>query len=234
MSSIQAVIFDIDGTLLDSNDAHARAFEAAFLENGRPYPYLEIRRLIGMGGDNLIPTLSGLKKESPKGKRISHRKKEVFFSKYFSQLCSFPKVRELMSALKDRGMKISIATSASQDELKQFLKLLEIEEFLDAHTHSDDVESSKPDPDVIRAALKKLNFKPNQVIMIGDTPYDIEAASRAGVKTIALRCGGYWKDQDLSGAIAIYDNPHDFLKNLDHSPLFIQRETNETLIRGAA
>ncbi|MEO5968844.1 MAG: HAD family hydrolase [Bdellovibrionia bacterium] len=227
MKPTVAAIFDIDGTLLDSNDAHARAFEQAFKEAGKPYPYTEIRHLIGMGGDKLIPTLSGIKEDSPVGKQIAERKKVIFFSEFLPTLKPFPKAKELIQTLEKQDIKIGIATSAKEVELKKFLKIIGIDKLPDARVSADEVKNSKPDPDVIQAALSKLGTPPDQTLMIGDTPYDIEAALKVGVKTIAFRSGGHWTDKDLSGAIAIYDSPMDLLSKLMESPFACKQKDHD-------
>src|SRR4051812_32949242 len=129
-----AAIFDIDGTLLDSNDAHAKAFVQAFKEAGKPFPYFRIRSLIGVGGDHLIPTLSGMTEDSPLGKQITDRKKEIFITQYLPHLKPFPKAKELIQCLADHDIKIAIATSAKAIELKQFLRIIGIENIVKVWT----------------------------------------------------------------------------------------------------
>jgi HAD superfamily hydrolase (TIGR01662 family) len=217
---VKLAIFDIDGTLVDSNDYHAKAFDHAFREVlKKEIPFSNIRRLIGMGGDKLIPTLTGIDAESSEGKKISELKKE-YFSKQFSNLKAFPKVKELVEALKKCGIQIAIASSAKESEVERFSKMLGIQSLVSSTSSSDEVKSSKPDPDVVEVVLDKLKVDPKEALMIGDTPFDIDAAKKAGVRTIALRCGGYWSDNDFQGAIAIYDSPEDLLNKLEESPFF--------------
>ena len=213
-----AVLFDVDGTLVDSNDAHARAWVDGFAEFGVPVDYAHVRQCIGMGGDKLMPEVSRLREDTPKGKAISDRRREIFKEKYLPRIKPFPGAHELVAALKARGLTLVAASSAKKDELKPLLAIAGAEALLDAATSSDDADQSKPDPDIVEAALKQAKARANDAIMIGDTPYDVEAASRAGVRIIAFRCGG-WEDADLHGALAVYDGPADLLAHLEQSPL---------------
>jgi HAD superfamily hydrolase (TIGR01509 family) len=213
-----AVLFDVDGTLVDSNDAHARAWVEAFAAYGVQVDYAQVRRCIGMGGDKLMPEVSGLREDTPKGTAISERRREVFKEKYLPRVKPLPGARELMAALKERGLTLVAASSAKKDELKPLLSIAGADALLDAATSSDDAEESKPDPDIVQAALKQANARPEDAMMIGDTPYDVESASRAQVRVIAFRSGG-WGDADLKGALAIYDGPADLLARLEESPL---------------
>ena len=213
-----AILFDVDGTLVDSNDAHARAWVEAFAGYGVHVDFAHVRRCVGMGGDKLMPEVSGLREDTPKGKAISDSRREIFKQKYLPRVKAFPGARELVAALKARGLTLVAASSAKKDELKPLLAIAGADVLLDAATSSDDAEESKPDPDIVQAALKQAKARPDGAIMIGDTPYDIEAAARAGVRVIAFRSGG-WNDPDLSGAVAIYDGPADLLARLSESPL---------------
>ena len=215
---IRAVLLDVDGTLVDSNDAHASAWVKAFAEAGIAVDFNAVRPLIGMGGDKLMPRVSGLSEESPEGKRVSKRRGEIFMAEHLPHLRPLRDADRLVAALKERGLTAVAASSAKKEELRPLLEVAGASWLVDGATSSDDAEESKPDPDIVQAALKRANASPDHAIMIGDTPYDIEAARRAGVSTIAFRTGG-WSDQNLSGAIAIYDGPWDLLARLDESPL---------------
>jgi HAD superfamily hydrolase (TIGR01509 family) len=175
--------------------------------------------LIGKGGDKLLPELIGLSEDSPTGKRISRRRGEIFRSKFLPRLQPFKGTRELVQRLKREGRRVVVASSASKHDLDALLERAGVRSIIDTHTSKDDVDRSKPDPDVVHAALGELDLPPDDVVMVGDTPYDIEAASKAGVRTIALRCGGGWYDAELVGAAAIYDDPADLLAKLETSPL---------------
>jgi len=218
VTHIHAVIFDVDGTLVDSNDAQARSWVDALKEFGYSVPYEKVRPLIGMGGDKVLPETIGVQKDSEKGKQISKRRSEIFKEKYLPNVKPFPDAQKLLDRMRKQGLKLAIATSAQPDELRPLLQIVGAADLIEDKTSARDVKSSKPDPDVMQVALKRVGYPPNEVVMIGDTPYDIEAARKAGVGTIAFRCGG-WSDSDLAGAIAIYNDPADLLAHYDSSPL---------------
>lgn len=209
----KALLFDVDGTLVDSNDAHAAAWVRAFNEHGIAVDPVLVRRCIGMGGDKLMPKVSGIAEQSADGQAIVKRRGEIFSGELLPKLQPFRDAANLVAAAKARGLTVVAASSAQKDELKKLLAIAGADSLMDAKTSSDDADESKPAPDIIEAALKRAKASPDEAIMIGDTPYDIEAAQRAGVRAIAFRCGG-WSDLDLKGAIAIYDGPWDLLKAL--------------------
>jgi HAD superfamily hydrolase (TIGR01509 family) len=208
------VILDVDGTLVDSNDAHARAWVEALAEAGYGVPFESVRRMIGMGGDHLLPAVAQIESDSPAGKSIERRRGEIFRERYLGEVRAFPRTRELLEELKRRGLKLAVASSAKPDELEPLLERAGAADLVEQTTSSGEADQSKPNPDIIQVALGKLGNHPSNTVMLGDTPYDIEAAGRAGVATIALRCGG-WSDADLAGALAIYDDPADLLSHLD-------------------
>jgi len=217
MDQPTGVLLDIDGTLVDSNDAHARAWVEALAEAGVAVEFLTVRRLIGKGGDKLLPEVSGIDAGSDRGKAISKRRGEIFQKKYLPGLRPFPSTRALLARMKQAGLDLAVASSAKEVELKGLLEVCGADEFIEASTSSDDAENSKPDPDIVRAALDRLGHPPERVILLGDTPYDVEASGRAGIRMVAVRCGG-WGDADLKGAIQIYDDPADLLARFDDSP----------------
>jgi len=209
-STLLALIFDVDGTLVDSNDAHAWAWIDALREAGIAAEFAPVRRLIGMGGDKLLPRVSGLSAESDEGKRIVERRSEIFRAKYLRAVRSFPGSRELFQAAAADGLSLAIASSAREDELAPLLEIAEVADLVAHKTSSSDVDASKPDPDVVHAALGRLGIAPAAAALVGDTPYDREAAGRGGTGFIGLRCGG-WRDDDLAGALAIFDDPAEML-----------------------
>jgi HAD superfamily hydrolase (TIGR01549 family) len=218
MTHFRAVILDVDGTLVDSNDAHARSWQEALSEHGYDVPFKRIRNLIGMGGDNLLPEAIHVEKDSELGQQIAKRRQEIFKSRYLPELKAFPEVRALVARLRDAGLKVVVASSGEKDEVEHLLELAQVTDLVEAQTSSADAENSKPDPDIIEAALEKLDYPPYQVVMLGDTPYDVEAASKAGVPVIAMRSGEF-SDDDLKDAIAIYDDAADLLHHFNSSPL---------------
>ena len=217
MKLVRGILLDIDGTLVNSNDAHARAWVKALAENGHTVTFEVIRPLIGMGGDKLLPKVCGLDAESESGKRVSERRGEVFLAEYLPGLQPTRGAKALLEMLKERKFKLAVASSAKKDELGPLLKVCGADRVIEVATSSDDAEESKPDPDILHAALKELDLPAEEVVMLGDTPYDVEAARRAGIRVIALRCGG-WKDADLK-ADAVFDDPADLAARIDQSPL---------------
>lgn len=219
MARIRAVLFDIDGTLLDSNEAHAHAWLDTLRGHGKDVPLELVRSKIGQGGDRqLLEEIAGIDDASPAGKLLDERRSAVFKALYLPDLAPTPGARSLVERLRSRRIARAIVTSASADELADLMRQAAVVDMFDVQITAEDADNSKPDPDLVAAALEKLGVGPREAVMIGDTPYDIAAAARAGVSTIALRCGG-WKDRDLEGAIAIYDHPADLLSRIDQSPL---------------
>jgi HAD superfamily hydrolase (TIGR01509 family) len=213
----RGVIFDIDGTLVDSNDAHAQAWLDALKEFGfSDISFERVRRMIGMGGDKILPDLVGLGEDDERGKKLLDRRKQIFLQHYLPGLKAFPGSRELVERIKQEGMLAVVASSANSKELTPLLKAARVDDLMDETTSSSDAEDSKPDPDIVRAAVAKTHLPAEQLIMLGDTPYDIEAAKGAGVPVVAVRCGG-WSDRDLEGALAVYDDPADILHNYERT-----------------
>lgn len=217
--AVKGMLLDVDGTLLQSNFAHAQAWSDALAEAGYAILPQLIAPLIGMGGDKLLPKLvPGLSAKEGKGKKIAARNGALFLAKYLKTCQPTPGARALVQYMRDQGLPLVVATSAKEKELGAELKAADVDDLIENTTSSSDAEQSKPSPDIIEVALQKIGLPPNEVLMLGDTPYDVEAARRAGAGTIALRCGGH-SDQELSGAIAIYDDPADLLANYAISPL---------------
>jgi len=212
------VILDVDGTLVDSNDAHARAWVDSLAEAGHHVTFDRVRPLIGMGGDKVLPKLVGLEKDTPEGKRVGSRRREIFLERYLPHVQGIPGAQELVAHLVRQGHRLAVASSAEQEELGALLRCAGVDCLIERRTSSTDADESKPAPDVIQAALAQLGCEPSEAVMIGDTPYDIAAAGRAGVEAIAFRTGG-WKDRDLRGAVAIYDGPAHLRREYERSPL---------------
>lgn len=220
----RAALLDVDGTLVDSNDAHARAWVDALAEQGITVSVEQVRPLIGMGGDKLMPELVDLDPESEQGKKISERRSEIFRETYLPRLRALPGARALLEKLRDDGYRLVVATSAKRTELEGLLKVAGVADLVDGATTADDADESKPEPDIVLAALEKAGVPPHRAFMLGDTPYDVEAASKAQVGIVALRSGG-WNDQDLRGALAVYDTPADLLATYERSPFAMLADT---------
>jgi phosphoglycolate phosphatase-like HAD superfamily hydrolase len=186
MSGVKVVILDIDGTLLRSNAAHAMAFTEAAESQGIAADYSRILRLIGKGGDKLIPEAFGIEEYSALGKRLGQLKGKIFKERFLSHLGPTPGARELLKTIKSKGLIRVVATSSGREDVDRLLE---------------------------RA---KVAAGPEQAVMVGDTPYDVEAANRASIRCVAVRCGG-WSDQSLRGAAAIYDDPADILSHFNQA-----------------
>jgi HAD superfamily hydrolase (TIGR01509 family) len=212
----RAVILDVDGTLVDSNGAHACAWVDAFAEHGITVDGGRVRRSIGMGGDKLMAAVSGIDEDSAIGREISSRRAEIFKEKYLPSVRAFPGVRELIQRFREDGFELSVASSAKEEELEPLLACADVRDLIRIRASSDDVEESKPDPEIIGAALKRVKVDPADAVMLGDTPYDVEAARRAGVAIVALESGG-WSRADLTGAADVYADPADLLAHYERS-----------------
>jgi HAD superfamily hydrolase (TIGR01509 family) len=210
-----AVIFDVDGTLVDSNDAHAAAWVEALADFDIDRLRADVRPLIGMGADKLLPALTGIDAKSERGRQIAARRRAHFRDGYLDKLTAFPGTRALFERLADDGIRLAIASSAQEVELEQLLRIAGVLDLVERPVSGDDVRASKPDPDVVHACLERLGVTPEVSVMVGDTPFDVEAATRAGVSAIAFRCGRGWRDGDFDGALAIYDGPRAMLRGYE-------------------
>ena len=217
MKALKAVLLDVDGTLVDSNDAHAQAWQIVFEQNGYAASFERVRELIGEGGDKLLPEITGLSADSPDGKRLATERGALFEHVYLPKLRAFPRAGALVARLHAEGLALVVASSATDDELRPLLELCGVLPFISHQTSSDDAKRSKPDPDIVQVALRKARCSPSEAILLGDTPYDVEAAAKAGVRAIAVRSGGH-SDAALARAVAIYDDAADLLAHFDSSP----------------
>jgi HAD superfamily hydrolase (TIGR01549 family) len=211
---LQAVIFDVDGTIVDSVDLHAEAWRVAFEKFGKTFPFQEIRRQIGKGSDQLLPIFFSAQELDQFGEELDEYRSEIFKRDYLPRVQAFAKVRELFQRIKSDGKQIVLASSAKADELEAYKKVARIDDLIESQTSSDDADKSKPHPDIFQAAVARLDVAPENAIVIGDTPYDAQAASKAKLKTVGLLCGG-WTEEELrrAGCIAIYRDPEDLLLN---------------------
>jgi phosphoglycolate phosphatase-like HAD superfamily hydrolase len=225
---LRAVLFDVDGTLVDSNDAHARAWLEVLASFGYPADPAQVRRMIGMGGDKIVAALTDLPPDSARGKDLLAERQARFLGTYFPSVRGFPGGRELLLRLRADGFLTAIATSAKPDELAPLLERARVTDLFDRQATSGDAEESKPDPDIVHAALRRLGIAPAEAIMIGDTPFDDEACRRAGVAFVAVRSGG-WTDADFQSAVAIYDDVRAILLQY---PDAIAAVTSQRRLRG--
>jgi HAD superfamily hydrolase (TIGR01509 family) len=217
----KAVIFDVDGTLIDSNDFHARAWREILAKYDHEVTFEQVRRQIGKGGDQLMPVFLSEEELERDGEQIEEDRTELFKREYLPRIEPFLMTRELFERIKRDGKQVVLASSSKGKELDAYKKIARIDDLIEEATSSDDAERSKPHPDIFEAALTKLDgVAPEEAIVVGDTPYDAQAAGKAGLATIGLLCGGFPEDElRAAGCIAIYRDPADLLARYDESPL---------------
>jgi len=216
-----AVLFDVDGTLVDTVDLHAKAWQDAFRLYGKEVPFADVRSQIGKGGDQLMPVFFSRDELQRFGEEMQARRSRLYRERYQSQVRAFPGVRPLFERLKRDGRKLALASSADKEEFEANMKLLGIADLIDAATSSHDAERSKPFPDIFDAALAKLDgMRPEEALAVGDTPYDAIAASQIGLRTVGMLCGGFpAEDLREAGCVELWRDPEDLLANYEHSAL---------------
>jgi len=217
----EAVIFDIDGTLIDTVDLHAEAWVEALRHFGFDVAFQDMRSQIGKGGDQILHGLLPPDVIERRGDEIRDFRSDLFKRNYLSKARAFPGVRELFERIRESGQRAVLASSGNADEVEQYKEIAGIADLIDSATSSDDAERSKPFPDIFQAALAKLSpLSPENAVVVGDTPYDAEAARKAGVKSVGVLCGGF-AERALreAGCIAVYRDAEDLLQNYEASPL---------------
>lgn len=214
---MRAAILDVDGTLVDTNYHHAIAWYRAFLRHSVVVPVWRIHRHIGMGGDKLVDAVGGHGVEREHGDEIRAAEEELYMA-LIDEVAPFAGAKDLIRELKRRGHVVVLASSAKEREVDRYLELLEARDVADGWTTSDDVESTKPEPDLVRAALEAAGTA--DAVMIGDTVWDVEAAAREGIETLAVLTGGF-SDSELreAGASAVFESVHQIRSSLDGTPL---------------
>jgi HAD superfamily hydrolase (TIGR01549 family) len=215
-AGLKAYIFDLDGTLVDSNELHVESWDRAFRKFGKTFSRDELRKQIGKGSDQYLPEFLSEAEIERFGKELDEYRSVLFQREYLPRVKPFPKVRELFEQIRRDGRQIVLATSGKKTEAKHYTKLLRIEDLIDGQTTADDADKSKPAPDIFQAALEKLtNVSAAEGLVVGDTRFDLEAAGRAGLAAIAFLCGGT-EEATLrrNGARAVYRDPADFLDQL--------------------
>jgi len=212
-------ILDIDGTLVDSNYQHAIAWYRALRQHGHVLPIWRIHRHIGMGGDQLVESLTDKRTDEEKGDDIRTAEKALYLA-LIEEVEPMDGARKLVERLKDDGKSVVLASSAKEGEVEHYLDLLDVRELADDWTTSADVEATKPEPDLVQAALEKAGVEADDAVMLGDTPWDCEAAEKAGVPTVALMTGGF-SEQELreGGAVAVFESIPALLDRLGETPL---------------
>jgi HAD superfamily hydrolase (TIGR01549 family) len=216
----KAAVFDIDGTLVDSVDLHASAWQEAFARFGHVVTFEQARSQIGKGGDQLLPVFLSSAQQQDYGDALEEWRGERFKTKYLPMVRPFSAVPDLLRRVRDGGLKVGVASSAKKEELEIYLDIAGISQLVDESTSSTDAEKSKPAPDIFEAALKKLWIAATDAVAIGDTPYDAQAAGKAGMQTIGLLCGGFTEvSLRAGGCVAVYPGPGALLACFDASPL---------------
>jgi HAD superfamily hydrolase (TIGR01549 family) len=217
---IRGAVFDLDGTLVDSNDLHVLAWQETFRHFGKEIPVERLREQIGKGGDQYLPVFLNEREMREFGEEADKYRGKVFKKKYLSRVKPFPKVRELFQKLRAEGKKIALASSGKETEVRHYERLLEIGGLFDSMTTVDQVAQSKPKADVFIAALNLLGLSPSEAVAIGDTPYDVGAAKKIELATIGVLCGGFPEEALRDeGAVAIFRDPADLLERYYQSPL---------------
>jgi HAD superfamily hydrolase (TIGR01549 family) len=216
---IKAAIFDIDGTLVDSVDLHAHAWQEAFAKFGHEVPFRQVRQQIGKGGDQLLPVFLTEKEIQQSGEELEEYRGKLFNEKYLPLVKPFPHVRELFLRLKHDGKQIVLASSAKGDEIETYKRIAHLEDLVQKEASSDDVEQSKPHPDIFEAALQKLHeVEPQEAIAVGDSPYDAIAAGKLEIPRIGVLCGGFPENElRAAGCSAIYNDCADLLEHYSES-----------------
>jgi HAD superfamily hydrolase (TIGR01549 family) len=212
-----AAILDIDGTLVDTNYHHAVAWYRAFRQHGIVLPIWRIHRHIGMGGDQLVGALAGERVEQEQGDEI-RAAETALYGVFIEEVEVLAGARDLIHDLKLRGHAVVLASSAKQAEVDRYLDLLDAREIADAWTTSADVEATKPEPDLVHAAIERAGI--DRAVMVGDSTWDCEAAGRAGVEAIAVLTGGF-SEEELrdAGASAVFSSVEELRRALDDTPL---------------
>ncbi len=218
---LKAVIFDIDGTLVDSVDLHARAWQEAFARFGKNIEFEKVRYQIGKGGDQLMPVFFSRAELEEFGEELEKFRGELYKREYLPRVRAFPRVRELFERVREDGRRIVLASSAKKDELTEYKRIANIADLVEDETSADDAEKSKPHPDIFEAALSQLgDVDAGEALVVGDTPYDAEAAGKINLRTVGLLCGGFpAADLRAAGCVRIYESPADLLARYADSPL---------------
>ncbi|HET6407804.1 MAG TPA: HAD family hydrolase [Chthoniobacteraceae bacterium] len=217
--NVKAVIFDVDGTLVDTVDMHADAWQRALREFGKQVRFEDVRGQIGKGSDKLMPVFVGEAELEEIGEQLEGRRGDIYKSEHLPRVKAFPKVRELFERILNDGLRVALASSAPEDELTHYKEVADIADLIDAATSADDAEESKPEPDIFAAAVKSLKgVTAEECVVVGDTPYDVIAARKIGIRAIGVLSGGF-PESSLrdEGAVEIYEDPADLLGKYERS-----------------
>jgi phosphoglycolate phosphatase-like HAD superfamily hydrolase len=220
MAKPAAIVFDVDGTLVDSVDLHAAAWQRAFQHFGHPVSFKQARSQIGKGGDQLLPVFLSEEDQRDHGDALEEWRSDLFKSNYLPMIRPFSAVPALLGTLRRQGTRIGVASSAKKAELETYLRIAEVSDLVDETVSAEDAERSKPAPDIFASALDRLGLPGEQVIAVGDSPYDAEAAAKLGIRTVGVLSGGFAEDALLAaGCIAVYPGIAALLSCYERSPL---------------
>jgi HAD superfamily hydrolase (TIGR01509 family) len=223
---MQSAIFDVDGTLVDSVDLHARAWQEALAHFGHRVAFEEVRAQIGKGGDQLMPTFLSKEEMRAQSAALEKYRGDLFKRNYLEKVRAFPQVRELFQRLLEDNWQVALASSAKTDEVKVYQEICGLTDLLQAKTSSDDAERSKPYPDIFQAAAARLKAVPTACIVVGDSPYDAMAATAAGMRSIGFLCGGFPRaDLITAGFEKLYEGPANLLARYESSVFHRHRPT---------
>jgi len=211
---VTGILFDIDGTLIDSNDIHAEAWVEAFSEFGKNIPFKLMRSQIGKGGDLLVPDLLNAREMQDFGETLQKRRATIFKATWMDQIKPFKGIKQALEVLQNRGVRMALASSANPDEVKYYIELMKIGELIETSTSADDAKFSKPSPEIFQAALLKLGTSKRQTLVVGDTPWDILAAHRCALPIAAVRSGGFERST-LTRAEFIFSSVHTLVKRIE-------------------
>ena len=220
---VRAVIFDVDGTLVDTNDLHTASWVEAFRRFGHEIPFETVRRQMGKGGDQLMPAVLPREAVERQGKEIEAYRGDLFKRDYLPKAKAFPGVPALLRRVREAGQRVVLASSSKADEVERYKEIAGIADLIDGETTKDDAEHSKPSPDIFRAALGRIApIPPGDAVAVGDSPFDAEAAAKLGLRAVGLLCGGFPEDElRRAGFVAVYRDPGGLLANYGSSPLAV-------------
>lgn len=211
---LRALIFDIDGTLVDSNDLHTECWLEAFARYEKEFDYQTIRTQMGKGGDLLVPDLLNAREMRTYGAKLQKERAELFKKEYLPRVRAFPAIRDSFEALRARGITLALASSSGEEEVKYYTGLLGVAELIDGSTSKKDAEFSKPSPEIFRAALERIGSDDARTMTVGDTPYDIIASHRVPLPVVAVRSGGFPDDQ-LAKAEFLFADVRELVRKID-------------------
>jgi phosphoglycolate phosphatase-like HAD superfamily hydrolase len=218
---LKGLIFDIDGTLVDSNDIHTRCWLEAFEHFGQSFPYDVMRNQIGKGGDLLVPDLLQAREMRTFGEKLKKYRTELFKKKYMAEVKPFPRIRQLFEELRRRDIRLALGSSANADEVEYYTRLLSVGDLLEGSTSKHDAKHSKPSPEIFEAALERVGTDAALTMTVGDTPYDILASHRVALPITAVLCGGFAREL-LEKAEFVFSDVQELVNHLDGVDAYFQ------------